>query len=101
MQPDCKHNIQIPVHDIKDVPDHTEVSSMHCKVKKTTKCIPKVAKKCRHIYYTETVIKPVVKCEPFYVYVPHQERHHKQKCVFHKDEHLGPNHGHYPVDSHQ
>jgi len=82
MQPDCSHKINIPVHDIRDKPDHTQVSSMTCKVKKTTKCIPKVAKKCRNIYYTETVIKPVSRCEPFYIYVPFQERHHKQKCLF-------------------
>jgi len=82
IQPDCSHKINVPVHDIRDKPDSTEVSSMYCKVKKTTNCVAKVAKKCRHIYYTETVIKPVSKCEPFYIYVPFQERHHKQKCVF-------------------
>jgi len=82
IQPDCSHEVNIPVHDIQDKPDSTEVSSMSCKVKKTTKCVPHVTKKCKHIHYTETVIRPVSKCEPFYIYVPFQERHHKQKCLF-------------------
>merc|ERR1712190_59018 len=82
IQPDCSNKMNIPVHDIRDKPDSTEVSSMTCKVKKATKCVPNVTKKCRHILYTETVIKPVSRCEPFYIYVPFQERHHKQKCLF-------------------
>jgi hypothetical protein len=92
IQPDCSHKINVPVHDIRDKPDSTEVSSLYCKVKKTTNCVSKVAKKCRHIHYTETVIKPVSKCEPFYIYVPFQERHHKKKCVFgdHKEGHPSP-----------
>jgi len=102
LQPDCSHKINIPVHDIRDKPDSTEVSSMTCKVKKTTQCVPKVAKKCRNIYYTETVITPVSRCEPFYIYVPFQERHHKQKCLF--GEHAGglptePLKGLYPGQS--
>ena len=79
--------------------DSTETSSMTCKVKKATNCDAKVAKKCKHIHYTETVIKPVSKCVPFYVYVPFQERHHKKKCVFgdHKDGH---DLGHYSGGKH-
>merc|ERR1712168_828626 len=99
LQPDCSHKVSVPVHDVKDKPDSTETSSMTCKVKKATNCDAKVAKKCKHIHYTETVIKPVSKCVPFYVYVPFQERHHKKKCVFgdHKDGH---DLGHYSGGKH-
>merc|ERR1712180_95668 len=82
LQPDCSHKVNVPVHDIRDKKDSTETSSMTCKVKKATNCDAKVAQNCRHIHYTETVIKPVSRCLPFYVYVPFQERHHKKKCVF-------------------
>ena len=102
LQPDCSHKVQVPVHDVRDKPDSTETSSMTCKVKKATNCDAKVAQKCRHIHYTETVIKPVSKCEPFYVYVPFQERHHKKKCVFgdHKEGHPKHDLGHYKGESH-
>ena len=31
-------------------------------------------------------LKPVVVCVPYQIWVPHQERHHKQKCLFGKDK---------------
>ena len=101
LQPDCSHKVNVPVHDIRDKKDSTETSSMTCKVKKATNCDAKVVQKCRHIHYTETVIKPVSRCAPFYVYVPFQERHHKKKCLFgdHKEGH--PTHwGHYSGEIH-
>merc|ERR1712168_1353595 len=102
LQPDCSHKVQVPVHDVQDKPDSTETSSVTCKVKKATNCDAKVDQKCRHIHYTETVIKPVSKCEPFYVYVPFQEHHHKKKCVFgdHKEGHPKHDLGHYNGESH-
>ena len=41
-----------------------------------------IGQKCRNIYYTETVIKPVTKCKTLEIWIPNQERHHKQKCLF-------------------
>ena len=60
--------------------------AMKCTVKKVTKCTPHTYEKCKYIHYTEAEIKPESVCVPYKIWVPHQERHHKQKCLFGKDK---------------
>jgi hypothetical protein len=86
IEPNCNHTKPVPVHDIRSKPSTEMTSAMKCTVKKVTKCTPFTQRKCKYIHYTEAEIKPESVCVPYKIWVPHQERHHKQKCLFGKDK---------------
>ena len=65
---------------------------MECHVKQKTHCTPKTSRHCATIDYTETEEVPVKSCQDRYVKEPKQEKEHKTKCLFMKNDYIQKTH---------
>ena len=73
---------------IVEKPTEEMVYKMECHVKQKTHCTPKTTEHCEYIHYTETEEVPVKNCPDRYIKKPHQEKEHKEKCLFTKDDYI-------------
>jgi hypothetical protein len=73
---------------IVEKPTEVMYYKMECNVTQKTHCTPKTAPKCAYIHYTETEEVPVKNCPERYIKEPQQEKEHKTKCLFMKDDYI-------------
>jgi len=73
-------------------PTEEMIYKMECVVKKKTHCKPKTTENCATIDYTETEEVPIKTCPDRYVKEPWQEKEHKTKCLFMKNDYIQKTH---------
>ena len=86
--PYCRVTHNIPYMTIVEKPTEEMVYKMECNVTQKTLCTPKTAEHCADIHYTETEEVPVKNCPERYIKEPQQEKEHKTKCLFMKDDYI-------------